>query len=161
MSQRPRSIYYVGSRYNHRLCSELRSRYADSFIHEHPPFLNTIMQWNQLSLSKISVCLFSPSHVEAGSFTERLPESLSAGNIIIHNHPNLPDWINAIQSVFFVDGSLESFYSKINHILDMSDHLLDELGDASLRAYQANSLSYKDFAVKILNTFSESSFVYS
>lgn len=158
LSHRPSSIYYVGSRYNHQLCSELKARYADSFIHEYPPFLNTIMQWNQLSLSRISVCLFSPAHVDAGSFTERLPESLSAGNIIIHNHPNLPNWVNSIESVFAVSGSLKSFISMIDYILKMSDCKINELGHASLCAYQANSLSYKDFAAQILKRFSDPSF---
>jgi len=150
---RRHDVYYVGSRYDRELCLNIAKAFPNSFIRQRPPIVGSIPQTNRLMDSKLSLGFFGASHKDASTYTERLPEALAAGCIMIHNHPNLPESLNALPSLIYCMTGLNEFLEKISFLLSLHNDSLDELCYESWDYYNKNPyLSYFGFAQEILTS---------
>ena len=154
INNRKNSVFFVGSRHymTNKMFNDLL-KVPNSFIHRSPPLLSTTAQWNLLKDSKISIGLFSKNHIIHGTYTERLPESLAAGTIFVHNHPNLPSTFAGLDSVIYFSHSNTELRNFLFNILSLPSSRLSELSDISLKFYLDNCLSYSNLACHIINAF--------
>jgi hypothetical protein len=149
-SKKEKIIYdfnFIGSRYKTTLLNSINSnRNYKSCILFYPPIQNEIIRVSSYSKSKINLVFNSDENISKGFFTERFPEALSMGNLLIHDSP-------AIDKGFKSEGVIYTYI--LQEILDIAKNTTIkralEISELNYKKWQSTDLSYRKQAIKIIN----------
>lgn len=144
------SCNYVGSRYSLDYVEFLKKCELNTFVHVYPPICDEVKRINSYFLSKSSLCMFSKLHKKRGAFTERLPEALSAGCIVLHNSKKL-NLKKIDQSVLRYFSNKNELYKQLLEIESYSRLDILSLIELSFNLYIENRLSYKDISSDLID----------
>ena len=140
---------FIGSKYKIKTLNKLKNdKFFKSQILFYPPIQNEIIIIQSFGASKINLVYHSNQNIKKGFFTERFPEALSLGNIVVHDHPDIQKNFKSEGIVFSTD--LKYIKSLINEI---SLKKIRELSFQNYLIWQKSELSYRKQAQKIIKKF--------
>jgi hypothetical protein len=136
---------FIGSRYKVDLLKRLRNtNKVKCHIHFYPPVQNEIKRLNSFSSSKINLVYHSKLNILKGFHTERFPEALSMGNIIVHDHPKIDSKFRSKGVIFETE-----YYKIIKTLKSFKNDDINDIKKENYITWQKSELSYRK-QVKIL-----------